>query len=151
MVGTAPRRCLRRAARPEAFSPAARMRICCAVVPLRGRAFLIRYADDAVMGFAREDDARRVQDVLPQRFGKYGLALHSEDTRLVPFRRPPLQPAPKGQPPANGPDTFDLLGFTHYWSRSRQGNWVAKRKTAKSCLTRVARTATETPRPFRLG
>ncbi len=43
---------------------------------LRGRAFLIRYADDFVLGFSREDDARRVMDVLPKRFGKYGLTLH---------------------------------------------------------------------------
>ena len=111
------------------------------VVPrLKGQAFLIRYADDAVLGFAREDDARRVQEVLPKRFGKYGLALHPEKTRLVPFRRPPWRPAPKGQPPADGPGTFDLLGFTHYWSRSRKGNWVVKRKTAASRFTRAVRT-----------
>jgi group II intron reverse transcriptase/maturase len=111
------------------------------VVPrLKGRAFLIRYADDAVLGFAREDDARRVQDVLPKRFGKYGLALHPEKTRLVPFRRPSQRPAPKGGPPADGPGTFDLLGFTHYWSRSRQGKWIVKRKTAASRFTRAVRT-----------
>ena len=52
-----------------------------------GRAFLIRYADDFVMGFACEEDARRVLDVLPKRFGKYGLTLHPDKTRLVPFRR----------------------------------------------------------------
>ena len=55
---------------------------------LTGRAFLIRYADDFVIGFASEEDARRVMDVLPKRFGKYGLTLHPEKTRLVPFRRP---------------------------------------------------------------
>ena len=53
---------------------------------LKGRAFLIRYADDAVLVFEREGDARRVLDVLPKRFGKYGLTLHPEKTRLVPFR-----------------------------------------------------------------
>ena len=53
---------------------------------LKGRAFLIRYADDFVMGFACEEDARRVLEVLPQRFGKYGLAFHPDKTRLVPFR-----------------------------------------------------------------
>ncbi|HWT78300.1 MAG TPA: reverse transcriptase domain-containing protein, partial [Candidatus Methylomirabilis sp.] len=52
---------------------------------LKGQAFLIRYADDFVMGFTREEDARRVLDVLPKRFAKYGLALHPEKTRLVPF------------------------------------------------------------------
>jgi hypothetical protein len=49
---------------------------------------LIRYADDAVLVFEREGDARRVLDVLPKRFGKYGLTLHPEKTRLVPFQGP---------------------------------------------------------------
>ncbi len=62
---------------------------------LRGRAFLVRYADDFVMGFACEEDARRVLEVLPKRFGKYGLALHPDKTRLVPFQRPPQQDPPK--------------------------------------------------------
>jgi len=55
---------------------------------LRGRAFLIRYADDCAMGFSCEEDARRVLDVLPKRFGKYGLTIHPDKTRLVPFRSP---------------------------------------------------------------
>src|SRR5215468_9243455 len=55
---------------------------------LKGRAYLIRYADDAVLVFEQEGDARRVQEVLPKRFGKYGLALHPEKTRLVRFQRP---------------------------------------------------------------
>jgi group II intron reverse transcriptase/maturase len=100
---------------------------------LRGRAHLIRYADDAVIVFQREDDARRVLDVLPKRFGKYGLTLHPEKTRLVPFHRPP--PTGRGSPVR--PGTFDVLGFTHYWGRSRKGNWVVKRKTAKSRLRRA--------------
>src|SRR3990172_5790224 len=59
---------------------------------LRGGAFLVRYADDAALVFSREDDARRVMEVLPKRFGKYGLALHPEKTRLVEFRRPDRRP-----------------------------------------------------------
>lgn len=55
---------------------------------LRGAAFLIRYADDFVIVCVREEDARRVLEVLPKRFGKYGLTLHPEKTRLVPFVRP---------------------------------------------------------------
>ena len=50
---------------------------------LKGRAFLIRYADDFVIGFAREEDARRVMDVLPKRFGRYGLTLHPTKTGPV--------------------------------------------------------------------
>ena len=107
---------------------------------LEGRAFLVRYADDFVIGFTREDDARRVFGVLPKRFGKYGLTIHPEKTRLVPFRRPAAYPAPEGRPPADGPGTFDLLGFTHYWARSRKGTWVVKRKTAGSRFTRAVKT-----------
>ena len=107
---------------------------------LKGRAFLIRYADDAVIGFTDERDARRVLDVLPKRFGRYGLTLHPEKTRLVRFHRPPRRPDHKRPPSDRGPGTFDLLGFTHYWGLSRRGNWVVKRKTAPSRFTRALRT-----------
>jgi RNA-directed DNA polymerase len=111
------------------------------VVPrMRGRAFLIRYADDAVMGFTHEEDARRVLAVLPKRLGKYGLAVHPEKTKLVEFRKPPPDGRPRGGPRGDRPGSFDLLGFTHFWARSRKGNWVVKRKTAKSRFTRAIRT-----------
>jgi RNA-directed DNA polymerase len=103
---------------------------------LRGRTFLIRYADDFVMGFACESDARRVLEVLPKRFGKYGLALHPEKTRLVAFQRP----ASGSQSAKPRPGTFDLLGFTHYWGLSRRGFWVVKRKTASSRFRRAIKT-----------
>jgi group II intron reverse transcriptase/maturase len=108
---------------------------------LRGQVFLIRYADDFVMGFTHGDDARRVMDVLPKRFGKYGLTLHPDKTRLVPFRRPPHNP-PAGDKAAKS-GTFELLGFTHFWARSRKGVWVVKRKTASSRFTRGVRKITE--------
>src|SRR5207253_5470009 len=63
---------------------------------LKGRAFLVRYADDFVMGFACEEDARRVLDVLPKRFGKYGLTIHPDEARLVPCGRPRRSPRPPG-------------------------------------------------------
>ena len=101
------------------------------VVPrLRGRAFLIRYADDFVVLFEREDDARRVHQVLPRRFARFGLTLHPEKTRLVPFRRPRGDGVPK-------PGTFDFVGFTVYWARSRAGRFVVKVKTASSRLSRT--------------
>jgi RNA-directed DNA polymerase len=103
---------------------------------LKGRAFLIRYADDFVLGFAQDEDARRVLDVLPKRFGKYGLTLHPTKTRLVAFR-PPRRSDRPGAGTAPPPGTFDLLGFTHYWGRSRQGNWVVKRRTAPSRFRRA--------------
>jgi RNA-directed DNA polymerase len=103
---------------------------------LKGQSFLIRYADDFVMGFSCEEDARRVMDVLPKRFEKYGLTLHPEKTRLVPFERPTDRPQRPGTPERTPAGTFDLLGFTHYWGRSRYGHWVVKRKTSKSRLNR---------------
>ena len=103
---------------------------------LKGRAFLIRYADDFVMGFACEEDAGRVLDVLPKRFGRYGLTIHPEKTRLVAFQ-PPRRPDRSGPAAVTQPGTFDLLGFTHFWGRSRKGFWVVKRRTARSRLRRA--------------
>jgi RNA-directed DNA polymerase len=103
---------------------------------LKGHAFLIRFADDFVMGFTCEEDARKVMEVLPKRFEKYGLTIHPDKTRLVPFERPSERPqvtATSEQTPAG---TFDLLGFTHYWGRSLRGYWVVKRKTSKSRFRR---------------
>jgi hypothetical protein len=102
---------------------------------LAGQCFLIRYADDFVMGFSCEQDAKRVLEVLPKRFGKYGLTLHPDKTRLVPFVRP-SQP-PGSEPTGAAPGTFDLLGFTHYWGRSRRGGWVLKRQTATNRFRRT--------------
>lgn len=103
---------------------------------LKGPAFLIRYADDFVMGFACEADARRVMEVLPKRFEKYGLTIHPQKTRLVPFERPPADPTRWGPRDRTPPGTFDLLGFTHYWDRSLKGQWVVKRKTSRSRFSR---------------
>jgi RNA-directed DNA polymerase len=100
---------------------------------LRGRAVLVRYADDAVLGFEREEDARRVMAVLPKRFGRYGLTLHPEKTRLVDFRRPG-----RSNGPGSG-SSFAMLGFTHFWGRSRKGRWVVKRKTASERFSRALR------------
>lgn len=103
---------------------------------LKGRGFLVRFADDAVMGFECEFDARRVLEVLPKRFARFGLTLHPMKTQLVKFTRPPYRDPPAGQGPSSRPGTFDLLGFTHYWGRSLRGNWIVKRKTARSRLSR---------------
>jgi RNA-directed DNA polymerase len=103
---------------------------------LRGRAFLCRYADDFVMLFEHEEDARRVLAVLPRRLGKHGLTIHPEKTRLVEFHRPIVRKHGGGDD-ANGPGTFDLLGFTHHWARSRNGNWVVKLRTADLRLSRA--------------
>src|SRR5947208_200215 len=99
---------------------------------LSGAAFLIRYVDDFVLVFQLESDARRVLEVLPKRFGRYGLDLHPDKTRLVHFE----PPRSAEQPRQEGPRSFDLLGFTHYWERSRRGSWVIKRKTARNRFSR---------------
>src|SRR5438128_1187710 len=81
---------------------------------LKGQAFLIRYADDGLLCFQRQEDAEKVLAVLPKRFAKYGLTLHPEKTRLVKFGRSALEQAEReGAKPA----TFDFLGFTHQGAR----------------------------------
>lgn len=102
---------------------------------LVGQAWLFRYADDAALVFANERDARRVFEALPKRFERFGLKLHPEKTRLVRFRRPEQKDEDDDGPGA--PAAFDLLGFTHYWSKSRSGKWVIKRKTAKDRFRRA--------------
>jgi RNA-directed DNA polymerase len=104
---------------------------------LSGRAALVRYADDAVLFFANEQDALKVMAVLPKRFGKFGLTLHPEKTRLVEFRRPDKRDPPIGGGPPRRPGTFDLLGFTHFWGKSRAGKWTVKRSTAKDRFRRA--------------
>jgi RNA-directed DNA polymerase len=92
---------------------------------MRARAHLVRYADDAVLIFEVESDARRVLAVLGKRCSKYGLTIH-----------PPSLSSGQSRSARSKPETFDLLGFTHYWSRSRSGQRVVKRKTMSSRLTR---------------
>jgi RNA-directed DNA polymerase len=105
---------------------------------LSRRAFLIRYADDFVIGFRDHHDAQRVMEVVPKRFGKYGLTVHPTKTKLVPFCPPSSMTAATDQP-SDRPGTFDLLGFTHYWARSRRGYWVVKLKTATDRFSRAVR------------
>lgn len=100
---------------------------------LKGKAVYLRFADDYLMGFERQDDAERVMAVLPKRMGRFGLALHPEKTRLLPFRRP--KPKDRGK----GPATFDFLGFTMYWRRSRRGYWGMWCKTKRARLVRAIR------------
>lgn len=108
---------------------------------LYGRAHLIRYADDVVVVFALQADAERVLRALPARFGAFGLTLHPEKTRLVPFGRPPRKQDDSAPP--QGPGSFDFLGFTHFWALSRKSHWVVKSKTARDRFTRAVRAARE--------
>ena len=99
---------------------------------LKGKASMVRFADDAVLMFKRQDDAERVMEVLQKRFAKYGLNLHPEKTRLVNFKKPVGKVDGAGKP-----ESFNFLGFTHYWGKSRDGYWIIKRKTAKDRLARA--------------
>jgi group II intron reverse transcriptase/maturase len=97
---------------------------------MRGKCFIIRWADDFIIGCELESDAKRIMEVLPKRFNRFGLALHPEKTTVIPFKKPNSKEEGKRQ------GTFDFLGFTFYWSKSRRGYWVIKKKTAKKRLAR---------------
>jgi group II intron reverse transcriptase/maturase len=99
---------------------------------LKGRSFLIRFADDFIIGCELEEDARRVMAVLPKRFGRYKLTIHLKKTVLVDFRSPDRRKKTQ-----SSHHTFDFLGFTHYWAKSRKGNWVIKRKTSAKRMRRT--------------
>jgi len=99
---------------------------------LQGKAYLVRYADDFVIAFERADDAKRVMDALRRRFERFGLQLHPDKTRLLPFGRPD-----QGKPQGGEPATFDFLGFTHYWRQTRAGRWMPSLKTRKARLRRA--------------
>lgn len=95
------------------------------VVPrMKGRVFLMRYADDFLSGCESKEDADRLMSVLPKRFSRYGLSLHPQKTTLVPFSRPG-----RSKTTAGGSGTVDFLGFTFYWGKTRQGYWTLKKKT----------------------
>lgn len=96
---------------------------------MRGKASMVRFADDAVLMFEDEGDLKRVMEVLPKRLEKYGLKMNAEKTSVRRFFSP--------QKGGKKPDTFNFLGFTHYWGKSRKGNWVVKRKTEKKRLSRA--------------
>jgi RNA-directed DNA polymerase len=99
---------------------------------LRGKTTLLRYCDDFIIGFEREEDARRVRVVLEKRLGRFGLTLHPDKTRLLPFWRPPTT-----QQSGQGPATFDFVGFTFYWRRTRTGQWRMGCKTRRASLRRA--------------
>jgi RNA-directed DNA polymerase len=118
---------------------------------LRGQGTLVRFADDAVLMFSKEDDAKRVLEVLPKRFAKYGLTLHPEKTRLVAFERPdrPSRRDDNGGGPGPKPETFDFLGFTIHWGESLAGKWVVRLRTSKSRFRRTLKNIAEWCRAHR--
>jgi RNA-directed DNA polymerase len=115
-----------------------------------GRVALYRFADDALIVCASERDALRIRAALPKRCAKYGLKLHPDKTRVLRFTRPLYpQEAQRLQQPEVKPETFEFLGFTHYWGRSQKGAWVVQRKTAAARFTRSLKRIAEWCRTHR--
>jgi group II intron reverse transcriptase/maturase len=94
---------------------------------IKGKSFIVRWADDFVLGFTDKSDAERVLAVLPKRFAKYGLTLHPEKTKMIDLND---KRGGKGR-------SFDFLGFTHFLGKSQKGSKVLKRKTSSKKLTRA--------------
>ena len=96
----------------------------------QGEVIAVRYADDAVLGFQKHQDAQQFLMALTQRLGKFGLKVHPDKTRLIRFGRYAL--AQYAEKPSRGkPGAFDFLGFTHYLGRKHSGEVVVKRKTKR--------------------
>ena len=114
---------------------------------MQGRCFLMRCADDLVMGCELATDARRIMAVLPKRCARCGLRMHPTKTALIAFRTPETR-----QETEDGNGTFDFLGLPHDWTQSRRGCWGSKRQTAgkrrrrtKKSLWRWCRTNRHAP------
>jgi group II intron reverse transcriptase/maturase len=94
-----------------------------------GDMIILRYADDTVVGFEHETDARRFLDEMRTRLEAFALSLHPAKTRLIEFgRQAALRRAQRG---LGKPETFDFLGFTFICSRSRRGNFLLRRKSRR--------------------
>ena len=107
---------------------------------LRGRCILVRYADDLVMAFEHVDDAERVLAVLGKRFERDGLTLHPDKTRFVDLRA--RRPERTIHPSVDS-TSFDFLGLTHVWGKSRNGKHMVRQVTAKSRYARALASVTE--------
>jgi len=94
---------------------------------VRGACQLVRYADDYICMVQHIEDARHIEQAMRERFVKFGLELHPDKTRVIAFNK---RAANRGKEDKHSVCTFDFLGFTHYWGRSRRGNWTLRRKTS---------------------
>jgi group II intron reverse transcriptase/maturase len=103
---------------------------------MRGKSFVVRFADDAVLGFENKLDAERVMAVLPKRFAKYGLTVHPEKTKLIDMSKP-VASDHKGDTHGSEGKSFAFLGFRCHWGKSRNGYWMIRQKTDKSRLARA--------------
>jgi group II intron reverse transcriptase/maturase len=98
-----------------------------------GDVVIVRYADDLVVGFEHETDARRFWDAMRDRLQEFSLSLHPEKTRLIEFGRHAV--TRRAQRGLGKPETFNFLGFTLICGTSRRGNFLIKRKTRRDRMT----------------
>ena len=103
-----------------------------------GEVYIVRYADDVVIAFEHEEDARRLLELLDARLLEYGLTLNRDKTQLVRFGR---RWTGKGGGPKS--ETFEFLGFTHIAGKSRKGKFLVKRKTSRKRLNRSLKAISE--------
>jgi RNA-directed DNA polymerase len=94
-----------------------------------GDMIVVRYADDVVLGFQHENDARRFLDAMRARFEEFALSLHPDKTRLIEFGR--YAAADREKRGLGKPETFNFLGFTFICGRSRRGSFLLKRKSRR--------------------
>ena len=90
--------------------------------------YVVRYADDLVMGFQRERDARAMREALAERMVKFGLELHPEKTRVLEFGRYARED--RARRGLGKPETFEFLGFLHIAAKDRQGRFQLRRHTS---------------------
>jgi hypothetical protein len=95
----------------------------------RGQVYVVRYADDLVMSFQYEEDARAMSEALAKRLVEFGLELHPDKTRVLRFGRFARQDSPKDG--RTRPETFDFLGFTHISAEDRKGRYRLLRRTSR--------------------
>jgi RNA-directed DNA polymerase len=107
----------------------------------RGEVLMVRFADDFVVGFQHEDDARRFRTALEERFTAYGLALHPKKTRIIEFGRYATERREKRG--KGKPETFDFLGFTHSSGKTRKGAFAVHRRTMRTRMQRKLREVKE--------
>ena len=107
----------------------------------KGDTIIVRYADDFVAGFQHKRDAERFLDAVKDRFGRFGLDLHPDKTRLIEFgryARKDRQERGRGRP-----ETFDFLGLTHYCAEDRGGRFQLGRKPIAKRMSRTLKRVKE--------
>jgi group II intron reverse transcriptase/maturase len=99
----------------------------------RGEMYIVRYADDVVMTFQYEQDARAMREALAERLAQFGLELHPEKTRVLRFGRYASEHCDKEG--HKRPETFEFLGFTHISAKRRDGRFTLVRRTSRKKRT----------------